>query len=435
MSTTTLLKPESTLKKYLVVDDELVLNQDDREDFVLDIGVSEDLALFASSYEEALAIIKEHLDIAICFVDLIIPKNSQDLDSEPDHNNEWGISLIPQINKINKDIDIVVYSAQVTQTYLQNLGKNFKNITGFFGKPDGIRHRKQLYLNAINKASIIEIQKHQTTINQHFDYSILDENLADYIFEKTNIIKKLFKRTIQDTLDIGQALIEIKAKLNYGQFITWLNSEFNWNERTAQRYMKVAKEFQNENLLGLDIMPSALYELSTSSTPEPAKQEAIFRAKKGEKISLKIAKEIKNKFLQPTSIQQDIIQIIPRQSVWQLDRHMVFCADPNSPRLIEQLPPKISLCLAFPPVEHWQFQLNCRKSLMNFYSEHQDIDHLMLMESVDRVIQITTSELDNIVVCFIPHPSILFVIHQLGCTGFIVEPDYEKCLDLINFFG
>ncbi|MGL6343200.1 MAG: DUF3102 domain-containing protein [Waterburya sp.] len=457
MSPTVLLKPvkpELTRKKYLVVDDELVLNRDDREDFVLDIGVSEDLALFASNYEEALEIIKEHLDIAICFVDLIIPKNSKDLYKEQDHHKEWGVSLIPQINKLNKNTDIVVYSAQVTKSYLQNKAKDFNNITGFFGKPDGIRHRKQLYLNAINKASLIDVKKNNIKQNKNFDYSVLDENLSDYLLEQTSLIKSLFRRTVQDTLNIGQTLIDIKEKLNYGQFITWLNLEFNWNERTAQRYMKVAKEFKDDNLLGLDIIPSALYELSASSTPEAAKQEAISRAKEGEKISLKIVKQIKNKFIEantstdshlaeneisnvPTaSAQQNIIKVIPKLSSWQLNHHRILCADPNSINLDEQLPAEIALCLAFPPIEHWQFQLQRRAmSSLTFFSEHQDLEHLMLMESIERIIQITTNAQDNIVVCFIPHPSILSVIDRLGCTGLIVEPDSQKCLDLINFWS
>ncbi|MGL4881591.1 MAG: DUF3102 domain-containing protein, partial [Waterburya sp.] len=307
--------------------------------------------------------------------------------------------------------------------------------------------------NAINKASLIDVKKNNIKQHKNFDYSVFDENLSGYLLEKTSIIKSLFRRTVQDTLNIGQTLIDIKEKLNYGQFITWLNLEFNWNERTAQRYMKVAKEFKDDNLLGLDIIPSALYELSASSTPEAAKKEAISRAKEGEKISLKIVKQIKNKFIEAntstdshlaeneiakvptTSAQQNIIKIIPKLSSWQLDRHRILCADPNSTNLDEQLPAKISLYLAFPAVEHWQFQLQRRyMSSLTFFSEHQDLEDLMLMESIERIIQITTNAQDNIVVCFIPHPSILSVIHQLECTSLIVEPDYQKCLDLINFW-
>lgn len=306
-------------------------------------------------------------------------------------------------------------------------------------------------MNAINKASLIEEKKTNTKLNQHFDYSILDANLSDYLLKKTNVIKNLVRRTVQDTLDIGQALIEIKEKLDYGQFIAWLHSEFNWKERTAQRYMNVAREFKDENLGELDISRTALYELSAPSTPKPAKFEALERAKKGEQISKRKATQIKNKFIeaditpdsrlaenetpqaQTTSTKQEIIKVISRPSFWQLGRHSIFCAEPNSTKFMEQLPQKIALCLAFPPIEHWQFQSKRHQSIMNFYSEHRDLDHRTLMNSLNGIIEITTNEEDNIIVCFIPHPSILSVIHQLGCTGFIVEPDYEKCLELITF--
>ncbi len=137
----------------------------------------------------------------------------------------------------------------------------------------------------------------------------------------------------------------------------------------------------------------------------------------------------------PETTKQKILKVLPRNNVWQLNHHTIFCDDPNSTKFIEQLPPKIDLCLAFPPTKNWQCQLERRKSTMIFDSEYQDLEHLMLMESVDRVIQLTTNEQDNIIVCYIPHPAILSVIHKLGCIGYVVEPDYDKCLDLVEFFN
>jgi hypothetical protein len=309
--------------------------------------------------------------------------------------------------------------------------------------------------NLSDKASSIEEKKTNIKSIQHFDYSILDKNLSDYLLEKTNVIKSLVRRTVQDTLNIGQALIEIKQTLDHGQFMDWLRAEFHWNDRTAEKYMTAARVFKVEDLEGVNISQTALYELSAPSTPEKAKFEALERAKKGEQISKKKATQIRNKYIkaeasadsslaekktqkaQTTSNKQEIIQVISRPSFWQLDRHRIFCADPNSTKIIEQLPSKIALCLAFPPVEHrqfqWQFQSKCHPSIMNFYNKHQDLDHQMLMNSINGIIQITTNEEDNIVVCFIPHPSILSVIHELRCTGFIIEPDYEKCLELVAF--
>ncbi|MGL5833600.1 MAG: DUF3102 domain-containing protein [Waterburya sp.] len=136
-----------------------------------------------------------------------------------------------------------------------------------------------------------------------------------------------------------------------------------------------------------------------------------------------------------TSTTQDIIKVIPRQNFWQLDRHFVFCADPNSAKFREQLPPRLDLCLAFPPSKDWLFQFDRYESYLNYFSNYQDLDHLLLMESIDRIIQISTNEQDKVGVCFIPHPMILSIIHDLGCNAYVAEPDYKKCLGLVDYFG
>jgi hypothetical protein len=306
-------------------------------------------------------------------------------------------------------------------------------------------------MNPSDKISLIKEKKTNTQLVQHFDYSILDEDLAGYVLEKTNVINILIRKTVTNTLKIGQALIEIKEKLDDGQFMDWVNSEFHWHLRTAEKCMAAARVFKVEDLEGVDISQTALYELTAPSTPKSAQEEALERAKKGETISKRIATEIRKKHIKPQasaakrsaknetqkaqtpSTKQEIIKVISKPSFWQLDRHSIFCTEPNSSKFIEQLPPQIALCLAFPPVEHWQFQSKRPQSIMNFYSQHRDLDNQELMKSIDILIEITTNEADNIVVCYIPHPSILSVIHQLGCTGFIVEPDYEKCLELMAF--
>ena len=60
--------------------------------------------------------------------------------------------------------------------------------------------------------------------------------------------------------------------------------------------MNVAKRFDCEHCSELEFAPSALYLLAATSTPESARQEALVRAKAGEKISWSKAKEIKRKY-------------------------------------------------------------------------------------------------------------------------------------------
>ncbi|MEM7590591.1 MAG: DUF3102 domain-containing protein [Cyanobacteria bacterium P01_A01_bin.83] len=496
--------------KYLVVDDEIAKNEVDKEDFILDIGVDKDLALFASNYEEALRIINLHGDIAICFIDSKIPKNERDLYSfEPNVQNnssEWGISLIPEINKLCRDTIIVVYSAYVTKTYLKTKVKQFNNIKGFFGKPGGIKHRQKLYLEAITAGSSGKNKNDVSPSKSTFDYSVFDEDLSAYLREKTTGIKQLVRRSGQDIIDIGQSLIDVKGKLEHGQFYLWLETEIGLNYRTANRFMSVAERFKSEQLLDLDILPSALYELSAPSVPETATEEALLRAKQGEKINVDTAKKIKSKHVAtdrntllpnksaaiknsaentvldkkqvdrerssnsegsgkrhdlkdisssnelyqkspalktrpsqgelPTAadttknpaLKQQIIKIIPQQNLYLLGEHLLFCGDPNSPQFTRHLTTKVSLNLAFPNQKNWIFSFEQADSEVKFYSRYgHDLDFKFLLEAVERYIKITTDGGDDISICFIPHPDLLLLAHQLGCRCFISEPDHSKC--------
>jgi len=102
------------------------------------------------------------------------------------------------------------------------------------------------------------------------------------------------RRTAQDTLDIGQKLMEVKEQLEHGQFRNWLKAEFDWSVRTAARFMQVATKFKNANLAHLDIAASALYLLAEPSTPNEAQKEALELAKQGENITYAKAKDIIN---------------------------------------------------------------------------------------------------------------------------------------------
>ena len=129
-----------------------------------------------------------------------------------------------------------------------------------------------------------------------FDYSSLDEETCEFVQQQTVEIRCLIKHTIEDIFEIGQKLIQVKKRLKYGHFGKWLNSEFDWTERTAQKFMNVAKRFDCEQCSELEFAPSALYLLAATSTPEAARQEALVRAGAGEKISWVKAKEIKQKY-------------------------------------------------------------------------------------------------------------------------------------------
>lgn len=124
-----------------------------------------------------------------------------------------------------------------------------------------------------------------------FDYAALDSETRIVVQQRTTEIKALMKRAASDIIEIGQKLIEVKARLGHGKFGAWLEAEFDWTERTAQRFIVVADRFtKNDNLSAF--APSALYLLAAPSTPDSAREEALERAEQGEPITHQTAREI-----------------------------------------------------------------------------------------------------------------------------------------------
>lgn len=124
-----------------------------------------------------------------------------------------------------------------------------------------------------------------------FDYAALDAETRIVVQQRTTEIKALMKRAASDIIEIGQKLIDVKARLGHGNFRPWLKMEFDWSQDTAQNFMNVAAKFGNfPNLDGM--APSALYLLAAPSTPESARIEAVVRAEEGEPITHSLAQGI-----------------------------------------------------------------------------------------------------------------------------------------------
>lgn len=61
----------------------------------------------------------------------------------------------------------------------------------------------------------------------------------------------LKQRTGEDILEIGKRLIEAKAQLGHGDWETWLAEKVEFTDRTAQRFMKLAREYENPTPVSL----------------------------------------------------------------------------------------------------------------------------------------------------------------------------------------
>ena len=123
-----------------------------------------------------------------------------------------------------------------------------------------------------------------------FDYAQLDTETRIVVQQRTDEIRTLVRRTAQDIIEIGNKLIEVKARLGHGYFGEWLNAEFGWKWKTAQNFMSVADKFVN--FTNINLAPSVLYLLSAPSVSDETREEAIALVESGNTLTVADTKQL-----------------------------------------------------------------------------------------------------------------------------------------------
>jgi hypothetical protein len=125
-----------------------------------------------------------------------------------------------------------------------------------------------------------------------FDYAPLDARVAEKARSTAERIRGRLRKTLEDLIEVGSDLLEVKGALPHGQFGRWLKAEFGWSERMAQNFMSVAERFKSAKFAELPIQPSAAYLLAAPTTPDEARQLAVAKAESGQEITFRAAREI-----------------------------------------------------------------------------------------------------------------------------------------------
>ena len=473
--------------KYLVVDDEIV-GQTEKEDFEDDTSLPVESGIFVQTYEEALEVLKSNLNIILCCIDIKIPRNKRDIYEKDDGNfetwedhvnkkvidlkNEYGTRLIPQIKT-----DTIIFSAYAELDSLRREAEQYPHVIDYYKKPFVSNNFQKIksYVGLFKqKISVAPLPK-------SFDYSLLDDETSSFVRSRATEIKKLMKRTAQDLFNIGNYLIEVKTQLGHGNFMNWLEAEFNWSIRTAARFMSVAQKFELDSLSNLELLPTALYIMAAPSTPEEAIAEMFERAKQGETITEKRAKEIKNKYKalkeqaeskvqlkkveqvepEPTEnrerrasvdsgsrpssglpekrkIKHEILGVVPSQkavknSWWQLgEHHRLFCGEPKNQEFLKRLPKNIGLKINFLPKDDPSLiPMIESTSTLTFHSEHKNLD---LDSLVRDSIETSTKVKDIVVFNYIYDVGLLELVEGLDCYFWVAEPDLEKCEQILTMW-
>ena len=465
-----LLAPKLELHgiKAICIDDLIAPKKTARTSFLSKSRLYHEDVFFADAYEPALEILDTHPEISLAFVDMRIPRRSQDRhDFNPENpNQEWGKKLVEELLEKypqkypEREIDIIVITAYTIYNF-SSRGKK--------SSPVRIRARYKKpvdYDSLIEDIAVLINNRREKT----FDYALFDEELSSFVRSRTEEINRLSRRLAEDIHNIGTYLIEVKARLKYGQFYAWIDKELRLSSASVTRFMQVANSFSLKEVKELDILPTALYELAATSVPEEAAREAIERAKQGERITQKTAQAIKAKYQSakkveqspeekeakqnilpassqtPTSLlgisnldkpKQEILAVVPsenavKNSWWQLGEHnKLFCGEPKSNEFLKRLPKDIGLSITFLPEN--DFLIPPIKSLFSlaFQSNYDEIEIDSLMEESIR----TTTKPDELIVFnYLYYIELLNLAEKLKCHFIVAEPDLEKCEQILTMW-
>ncbi len=164
----------------------------------------------------------------------------------------------------------------------------------------------------------------------NFDYAALDSKTLEVVQQRTSEIKERLRDTAQAIWEIGQKLVDVRNCLSYGEFNSWVKTEFQWSRSTAYNYINVFEKFSScPNFGQLNIAASALYLLAASSIPDEARKEALESARVGETITYSKAKAIISRYKKSSQINKDEQSFTINVSAQPLERKSSTAAKPS----------------------------------------------------------------------------------------------------------
>lgn len=147
------------------------------------------------------------------------------------------------------------------------------------------------------------------TVATEFDYGDLDKKSVASLERHAAAIAEeqagVRKRAAEGVIRVGRELAEAHDLLHgrgrEGLFRPWVQQECDFTYQTAYRAIQAAETFGTEkcNTVLHLFDTTALYLLSSDSCPELATKEALRLARKGRRITKKLAEELRGKYTEP----------------------------------------------------------------------------------------------------------------------------------------
>jgi len=300
----------------------------------------------------------------------------------------------------------------------------------------------------------------RSQLSTFFDYDSLDQDNRLVIQQHTGEIRKRLRRSAQDVWEIGQRLADVRSRLKYGQFLTWLKTEFGWSQRTAYNFINVYETFGDRfaKLATVDIATSVLYKLAAPSVPEELRTQVLDAAEAGKKITHKsiqsAIKHSKDTDKQPaptvpSSVQQEpppkkpeIIEVIPKsravvetlaedQSAVSLKiapgwyrlgaQHRLFCGDTASASFVKTAPPaKLAIAIT---TEDWAHDWLVEQVDGVVILPEEDAS----LSTLEDLLKLLSKSGDTVIFPWLPFPEMIAAAHRLDRIVYAGDPDIERC--------
>lgn len=128
-----------------------------------------------------------------------------------------------------------------------------------------------------------------------FNYAALPAEKAASARAAAERIRGRMQLAAESIIEVGRELSEQQTSMGRGNFLNWIEAEFQMSQRSAYNFMGVHKEFGGKVATVASLPPTALYALAAPSTPEPVRTEVLERAANGEKVTAKEIESLKKK--------------------------------------------------------------------------------------------------------------------------------------------
>lgn len=121
------------------------------------------------------------------------------------------------------------------------------------------------------------------TLACDFDYDVFGAD-APWLRQKTNACRRLGRQTVESIVQLGEELLEVKERLKarskgYYEYVDWAKRELGLGEGFLTRATQAAVFCRSHPLTDLRVAPSALYLLTSSTTPESVRQQVLEEAR------------------------------------------------------------------------------------------------------------------------------------------------------------